>query len=461
MASRTVAADRPRDGTDDAAGEAAGPGTREWLAFAAVSLSYLCVTVGESILAPVFPAAAEDLDLDLRAAGAAFSLLTISIAAGNVAGGYVLARRGPKVGVLASLALTGPGSLLAAAAPGTGVFLGAQVLLGLGAGVFFAPAINAVGGIGGARRRGLAMGLFGIAFSGGLTAAALLAALGARVGWRTPFAVGALLAVVAAVAVATAAVPGRRPPPPGGRRRLRDAIGVPAVVGSAAAVSQYGTIAFLPTFAVVVWGLPVGRAALLLALARVLSVPAKLLAGHAADRLGPLPTVRLLGAVLGVTGVLWTLLPERAWAVAPAVVFAATVSAVFPVANLLAYDSFGSRGPLLGTYRSVQMGVGAVASAAIGAAASTVGLRPTLACTVAVPATLAVGFRRRTGRGRPARAGAPDGADPPAPRARAPVDVATACAGEPPAGDEGGAARAGAAVDRPGHRLDHGTPGDG
>lgn len=394
MASRTVPSDRPADGTGDGATDAVAPGAREWLAFGAVSLSYLSVTVGESILAPVFPAAAEDLDLGLRTAGAAFSLLTISIAVGNLAGGHVLARRGPKVGVLASLALTGVGSLVAATAPGTAVFLAAQVLLGLGAGVFFAPAINAVGGIGGATRRGLAMALFGIAFSGGLTAAALLAALGARVGWRTPFAVGALLAVAALVAVATAAVPGRRPPAPGGRGRLRDAVGVPAAVGSAAAISQYGTIAFLPTFAVVVWDLPAGRAALVLALARLLSVPFKLLAGHAADRLGPLPTVRLLGAVLGVSGALWTLLPDRAWAVAPAVVFAATVSAVFPIANLLAYDAFGNRGPLLGMYRSVQMGVGAVASAVIGAAGAAFGLRPTLACTIAVPAVLAVTLRR-------------------------------------------------------------------
>lgn len=395
MASRTVDAGATDDGTAGRAAHASVPGRREWLAFSAVSLAYLSVTVGESILAPVFPAAADDLGLGLRTAGVAFSLLTISIAGGNLAGGYVLARRGPKVGVLASLVLTGLGSLLAAIAPGTAVFLGAQVLLGLGAGVFFAPAINAVGGIGGARRRGLAMGLFGVAFSGGLTAAALLAALGARVGWRTPFAIGAVVSVAAIVAVSAAAVPGRRPPPPGARRRLRDAIGVPAAVGSAAAVSQYGTIAFLPTFAVVVWDLTPGRAALLLALARALSVPSKLLAGYAADRLGPLPTVRLLGAVLAVTGALWTLLPDPAWAVAPAVVFAASVSAVFPVANLLAYESFGNRGPLLGTYRSVQMGVGAAASAAIGVGGSTFGLRPTLACTIAVPAALVAGLPLR------------------------------------------------------------------
>lgn len=393
VTSRTA---RPGGAADPAAGTSPAhrePGRREWVAFGAVSLSYLSVTVGESVLAPVFPAAAEDLGLGLTTAGIAFSLLTISIAVGNLAGGYVVARRGPKVGVLASLVVTAVGALLAAAAPATGVFLAAQVLLGLGAGVFFAPAISAVGGIGGAGRRGLAMGLFGIAFSGGLTAAALLAAIGASVGWRAPFAVGGALSIAAFVAVALAAVPGRRPPA-GGRQRLRDAVGRTAAVGSAAAVSQYGTIAFLPTFAVVVWDVSAGRAALLLALARVLSVPAKLLAGHAADRVGPVRTVRVLGAALAITGALWTLVPERAWAVAPAVLFAATTSAVFPVANLLAYDAFGDRGPLLGTYRSVQMGVGAVASAAIGAAGSAWGLRPTLAGTIAVPAALALGLRR-------------------------------------------------------------------
>ena len=361
----------------------------QWAAFVAVCAAYLSTTIGEAILAPAFPMAADELGLDVADAGLLFGLLTGAIAVGNIAGGYLLARRGPKPAILLALGVAGGGSLLAAVSSSVVPFVAAQAMLGGGAGLFFAPGINAVGKLGGARR-GYVMGLFGTAFSLGLAAAAVLAALGARVGWRLPFAAGAVTSAVAIVAVAVAALPPRREGPDGGRRkRLRDAVGVAAGVGSVGAMTQYGTVAFLPAFAVTAWHMHPGTAALVLAAARVLSVPAKMLTGGWADRYGAMGTARRLGFLLAATGAWWTLAPGPwlgAWA---AVVFAAAVSSVFPVANLLAYEGFGDRGPLLGTFRSVQMAVGAAGGAAIGGASAVVGLRPTLALVaVVVPLAL-------------------------------------------------------------------------
>jgi len=387
------------------AGRAEAVGERpQWAVFTAVCAAYLAVSVGESILAPVFPAAAEELGLDVAHGGIAFGLLAGSIAVGNVAGGYVLARRGPKTAILAALCVAGIGSLLAATAGSALPFFGAQALLGLGAGLFFAPGINVVGTVGGARR-GLAMALFGVAFSAALTVAAVLASLGARVGWRLPFSVGAVLATLAAVVVAGSSLPRRRVEPAGGvRKRLRDAIGLAAVVGSAGALVQYGTVAFFPAFAVDVWHLSPGKAALALAVARLVSVPGKMLTGHWADHLGAIPTARRVGAVLAVSGAWWTLAPGPEWSVAAAVVFAAGASSVFPIANLLAFQGFGDRGPLLGTYRSVQMGIGALGSLAIGGAASIVGLRATLAFSaIVVPAGMMLLGHRARAAARTAR----------------------------------------------------------
>jgi MFS family permease len=387
---------RPAIAGDAPVGPAASDEARPpaWPAFAAVCSAYLAVTIGEAILAPVFPIAARELGLDVSSGGFVFGVLAAAIAVGNIAGGYVLARVGAKVAVLLALATAGTGSLLAATVQSSVPFIGAQALIGSGAGLFFAPGINAVGTLGGARR-GYAMGLFGVAFSVGLAVAAVLSSLGASIGWRLPFAVAAAISGVAMLVVAVAALPPRRSGPAGGyRERLRDAVGVAAAVGSAGAVTQYGTVAFLPAFAVTAWGLSPAAAALLLAAGRVLSVPAKVVTGRWADALGPSGTARRVGAVLAITGLWWTLVPNvwaSAWA---AVVFSAGASSVFPIANLLAFEGFGDRGPLLGTYRSVQMGAGAVGGASIGALSSVVGLRPTLALAALVPASLLLVDRR-------------------------------------------------------------------
>ena len=354
-----------------------------------VCVAYLAVTVGESILAPVFPAAAEDLGLDLAATGIAIGLLIGSVAVANIAGGYLLARGGPKVGILTALGLTAVGGLVAAATTGVVPFFGAQVLLGLGSGTFFASGINAVGVLGGTRRRGLAMAVFGVAFSGGLTLAALVAALGTGIGWRVAFAIGGGFAALAAVLVSVTPLPTTQQGPAGGTpSRLRDALGVAAIVGSVGAVAQYGVVSFLPTFAVDRWEWSAGRAALLLAFARALSVPTKMVSGNWADRRGTPVTIGRLSVMLTASGLWWMIVPSPAVAAAGAVVFAATASAVFPVANLLAFEGFGDRGPLLGTFRSVQMGVGALASATIGGIATLIGLRLTLVFAVLVPLTL-------------------------------------------------------------------------
>ena len=372
------------------------PGTApQWAAFTAVCSAYLAVTVGESVLAPVFPAAAADLGLDLATAGLAFGLLTGSIAAGNVAGGYVLARRGPKTAVLVALVVAGAGATIAATVSSTVLFFAAQALLGLGAGLFFAPGISVVGELGGSRR-GFAMALFGIAFSVGLAVAALLASLGARIGWRLPFGVAALMSAVAFVVIVVAGLPPHRTGPAGGHRaRLRDAVGLAAAVGSVGALTQYGTVAFLPAFAVAAWDLSPGGAALVLAGSRVASVPAKIVTGQWADRLGATRSARRVGLVLAASGAGWALAPGPWTGIVPAVVFGASASSVFPIANLLAFEGFGDRGPLLGTYRSVQMGVGALGGATIGAISSVAGLRPTLAVSaVVVPASLLLLGRR-------------------------------------------------------------------
>jgi FSR family fosmidomycin resistance protein-like MFS transporter len=355
----------------------------------AVNAGYLAVTLGESLLAPVFPLAARDLGLDVETAGLAFGLLAASIAAGNLAGGLVLSARGPKLGAIVGLAVAAAGGTLAWGTDGAGGFFAAQALLGLGSGVFFAPGISAAGALGGRRRRGLFMGFFGLAFSGGLALAALLAAALGEDAWRIAFFAAALLALAAAVGFGLARIPEYAEQPEGeAQPRLRQVLGLPLLVGGVAAASQYGTVSFFPTFAVAHWGLSPAVAAIALGAARVLSLPGKVAAGHAADRARPLVVARRLGMALALLGAWWTLVPGPWPSLWAAAVFAATVSALGPVANLLAFERLQERGMLLGAFRSAQIGLGAGMSAAIGGSAAFVGLRPALAVAAIVPGVL-------------------------------------------------------------------------
>jgi predicted MFS family arabinose efflux permease len=365
--------------------------------FAAVTCGYLAATTGESLLAPVFPQLGRDIGVGAGAAGLAFALLAAAIAAGGLAGGVVLARRGPRVGVLLGLLLVAAGAVGSAVSHEPAEFLVAQVALGAGSGVFFASGLRSSALLAGERRRGLAMAVFGVAFSGGLALAGALAALGTVWGWRASFLAAAALAAAAATTLLAVRIPPAPPRPAAATRpRFRAALAVPLRVGGVGAASQYGTVAFVPLFAVHVWGLSPATAALVLTVSRIASVPAKLVSGNASDGLGAVRIARRLGIALALLGAWWTIMPGAPAAAWAAVAFAALVSGLGPVANVLALESFEEHAELLGAFRSAQIGIGAAASALIGVGASLVGLRVSLIVAAAlVPATLAALGRTR------------------------------------------------------------------
>lgn len=321
-------------------------------------------------------------------------MLGVSIAVGGLCGGFVLGRVGARAGAAGGLALVAAGSIASAAAGGLPSLLAGQVVLGLGSGTFFAPGVRSVGALGG-ERRGLAVGIFGVAFSAGVALAGVLAALGGVWGWRGSFVATASLALAAALAL----LPVRLPRAPAAAVRggfdLRRAV-APVSVGGVAAACQYGTVSFLPLFAVEVWGLSPGAAALVITVSRLLSIPAKLVSGNAADRAGSLRIARRLGLGLAAFGAWWTIAPATGPAIGAAIVFGAFVAALGPVANVLALDAFAGRAQLLGAFRSAQIGLGAATSALLGAGAALLGLRATLAlAAVAIPASLLLLGRRQ------------------------------------------------------------------
>jgi DHA1 family inner membrane transport protein len=358
-----------------------------WAMFAVICLAYFVTTTGEQMLGPLFPTTSDDLGLSVAQGGIAFGTLTGSIAVANLVGGSMLARRAPSTLIRMAGVVGVAGSIATAVAPGYPVLLCGQVLMGTAAGLFFPAGLQAVGVTAGPARRGFAMGIYGVAFSAGLTMGAVLGALGASVGWRTPFWIAAGLYLVAALGAGLVKI--GRPATPASRKvPIADVLTLPTAVGSVLAVLQYGSIPFLTTFAVDNWDLTAGRAATILIVGRLLSIVAKVLGGASADRIGARASARRASVLLFATGIAWVVMPAGLATYAIAAVFAASVSSLGPVANILAVERFGQNGMALGMYRSIQIALGALASAAVGLVAEVAGLRATLVVASFTPLAL-------------------------------------------------------------------------
>ena len=363
---------------------AAGP---HWGVFAVLCLAYFVTTTGEQMLSPLFPTVSDDLGLSVTQGGIAFAVLTGSIAITNLFGGAGLRRFAPVVLVRLACVAGVAGSVVNAASNTYPTLLIGQALLGIAAGLFFPAGLQGVSTAAGPSKRGFAMGIYGVAFSVGLTVAAALGALGAGVGWRTPFWIAAALFVAAGLTTLWGDL-GPRSTAGGGPIPWRQVLSLPTYVGIVLAVLQYGAIPFLTTYAVDEWGITAAAAATVLIVGRLISIVAKVLGGASADRIGAKASARRTAVVLAATGLAWVLLPGNIATYAIAAIFAGTVSSLGPVANILAVERFGQNGMALGMYRSIQIALGAAASALVGVSAGFVGLRPTLAVAALVPLAL-------------------------------------------------------------------------
>lgn len=364
--------------------ERPSPPAVRWGVFTLICLAYLVATTGEQLLSPVFPTVKDDLDLTLSQGGLAFGLLSGSIAAFNIVGGWLLRRMSSVALITRSCVIGAAGALITATASGFHQLLVGQVLLGAAAGLFFPSGLQSVGLAAPPQRRGFAMGMYGVAFSLGLTMAAVLGAVGARWGWRTPFWISVGLFAISAVGCIWIRLPQPTSVAHLERVPLRTVLSLPTAVGTVLAVCQYGAVPFLTTFAVDVWQITASQAATVLIVGRLLSIVAKVIGGASADRIGAHRSARRTGLVLTAAGLAWILLPGSLPVYGLAAVYAGGVSTLGPVANMLAVERFGQNGMALGMYRSIQIALGALASALVGWIAETVGLRPTLTVAAAL-----------------------------------------------------------------------------
>lgn len=359
-----------------------------WVLLSIICSSYVAATIGEQVLGPIFPDALSEFGLSEVDGGIAFGLLAASIALLNLIGGLTLAKIGARKTIAIAALLSMLGAIIAATSHSFEQLAMSQILLGAGAGLFFPAGLQMAGVAGGTSRRGFVMGIYGVAYSLGLTASAALGALGAQIGWRSAFGVSAGLSLLAFMSTLFTRLPQIAKSTKNGREALRLSLSKPTLVGGIGTISQYGSISFMTIFAVQEWGLSTAKAAALLGVGRLISIVAKLVSGSSSDRIGPFASARWTGIALFITGIIWVVLPGGLLTYTCAALFAGTVSSLGPIANMLAIEKFGRDGVTLGAFRSMQIAMGATSGVLIGMFGEFFGLRTVLAFAVITPLSL-------------------------------------------------------------------------
>ena len=345
----------------------------------------------------------------------------IGAGATQVPAGWLSRRFGERPVTLVGAATLAVAALGGAAAPSYALLLGTRVVAGVGAGLFFSPAIGWVGRLFGPGERGVPVGVFSSAFSAGGAAGIVGSALLVPVvGWQGSLAAGAvglgamtLLALGAIPRTATPPVerPSRRPEPSTGVWRSRSVVAIGlAFVGFEGAT--FATGQFVVPFGEVVRLWPAWLAGTVGASFILPSIVGGPVGGILSER-----SMRHRAQLAGIT-----VLGAAALAVLPFAGIAAAllVGSVFSFAYGFAYavmyvlphywsDLPEREVPLaIGLFNAIQLGGGALVSAAFGliVAARSYAVGWEFAAAVQVVCLLALVGLRPTVPARPAGAAA-------------------------------------------------------
>lgn len=338
------------------------PGWRR-LIFWYLTIVYFLAGASETYISPLFPLLRQALHLRVSDQATLIAALTISIAVGNLAGGWVGSRFADRWAVRSAAALLAAGSLLSGLAMSFVTIAIGQVLSGLGVGLFFGPGLAVIGRMY-PTTLGRSIASYGLGYSCGLAAAAFASSLGADL-WRAAFVVTAVLSLGFAIFTP-------KLPEAGNDRRqglVRDAVTYlrsPAyrsavTVGIVAGICNYVVIGLAPEHFVSV-GTSAGLIGALVGAGRIASMGGKYASGWLVDRIGGTSTAQLLMCLLVLCGLLELVTPRQVglWAVVPVVCASAML---FPVSNAMVVVALPGRATWgVGVYRASLMVSSAICS---------------------------------------------------------------------------------------------------
>lgn len=276
------------------------------LALFALTLSAFAIGTTEFVIVGLIPTIAEQLNVSLPSAGLLVSLYALGVAIGAPILTALTGKLPRKWLLVGLMALFTVGNLLAWQAPGYESLIVARILTGLAHGVFFSVGSTIATGLVAKEKAASAIAIM---FSG-LTVALVTGVplgtwIGQVFGWRETFLVVSLLGLVAMVG-SLLLVPGNLPK--GAASSVREQLSVltkkPLLLVYAKTALGYGgaftAFTFLAPILQQVSGFSAGAVSLILLVYGVSVAVGNIWGGKLADRMGPLPALKLLFAGLAV-----------------------------------------------------------------------------------------------------------------------------------------------------------------
>ncbi|WP_439826521.1 MFS transporter [Aeromonas caviae] len=276
------------------------------LALFALTLSAFAIGTTEFVIVGLIPTIAEQLNVSLPSAGLLVSLYALGVAIGAPVLTALTGKLPRKWLLVGLMALFTVGNLLAWQAPGYESLIVARILTGLAHGVFFSVGSTIATGLVAKEKAASAIAIM---FSG-LTVALVTGVplgtwIGQVFGWRETFLVVSLLGLVAMVG-SMLLVPGNLPK--GAASSVREQLSVltrkPLLLVYAKTALGYGgaftAFTFLAPILQQVSGFSAGAVSLILLVYGVSVAVGNIWGGKLADRMGPLPALKLLFAGLAL-----------------------------------------------------------------------------------------------------------------------------------------------------------------
>jgi predicted MFS family arabinose efflux permease len=281
------------------------------IALLALTLSAFAIGTTEFVIVGLLPTVAADLGISLPSAGLLISLYALGVAVGAPVLTALTGRVPRKVLLLGLMALFTLGNLLAWKAPGYDTLIAARILTGLAHGVFFSIGSTIATGLVPKEKAASAIAIMFTGLTVALvTGVPLGTFIGQHVGWRETFLAVAGLGIVALVGSAIF-VPGNiRHTPPASLGQQMKVLAEPRLllVYAKTAIGYGGSFipfTFLAPLLTEIAGFGPGAVGGVMLVYGVSVAAGNIWGGRLADRLGPIPALKIIFG--GLAAVLFAL----------------------------------------------------------------------------------------------------------------------------------------------------------
>jgi MFS family permease len=332
-----------------------------------------------SLLTPLLPFIRSDLVLSKTQVGALGSAYNLPYGLGQLPGGWLADRVGPRKLILAGISGVAAAGLLVGVAPSYVVIAVFLVLLGLIGGGYHPAASPLVSASVAEQNRGRALGLHQIGGTASFFLTPLIAAgIASALGWRGSFIAVAIPTFFFGIALYF--ILGRRgyavtpqsdtteqaqtPTTPGQKRRLI----VFTTLGVVLQVMVFSSVSFVPLYANEILGASEAAAASLLAVAHFAGLYAGPLGGYLSDRLGRVPVMLTVSLIAG-PAIYLTHATSLGWSISLLLLLMGTCQYVgMPIseAYIISHTPERNRSTILGIYYFASRGGPGVIMPALG-----------------------------------------------------------------------------------------------